>query len=66
MQEAASSSIGNAEDAAARLGPEAASRLLAAGDAAFDSGARAGLLAAAAALALASAFAAIAMKSDGE
>jgi len=50
---AARSSIGHAEDAAARLGPEAAAKLLAAGDAAFDAGARAGLGLAAAGLAAA-------------
>jgi EmrB/QacA subfamily drug resistance transporter len=62
VREAARSSIGHAEDAAARLGPEAAARLLAAGDAAFDSGARAGLALAAAGLLLASAFVAITLR----
>lgn len=64
VRESARSSIGHAEDAAASLAPDAAARLLAAGDAAFDSGARAGLLVAAAALLLAAAFVAVAMRSD--
>ena len=63
VREAARNSIGHLEDAAAGLGPEAATRLLAAGDASFDSGARAGLLVAAGALALAAAFVATAMRS---
>ena len=62
VRELARSSIGNAEDAAAQLGPAAAARLLAAGDAAFDSGARAGLAVAAGALLLASLFVAVAMR----
>jgi len=62
VREAARSSIGHAEDAAARLGPDAASRLIAAGDAAFDSGARAGLLVAAVGLLLASAFVAVTVR----
>ena len=43
---------------------EVAPRLLAAGDAAFDSGARAGLLVAAIALLLASLFVALALRSE--
>ncbi len=64
VREAARSSIGHAEDAAAALGPDAAARLIAAGDAAFDSGARAGLLLAAAGLLLAAAFVAAAVRDD--
>ena len=66
VREAARSSIGHAEDAAATLGPDASARLLAAGDAAFDSGARAGLLVAAGALLLASLFVAVAMRRRGQ
>lgn len=62
VRDAARSSIGHAEDAATNLGPTAAARLLAAGDAAFDSGARAGLAAAAAALLLAALFVAVALR----
>jgi DHA2 family multidrug resistance protein-like MFS transporter len=62
VREAARSSIGHAEDAAARLGPDAASRLLAAGDVAFDSGARAGLALAAAGLLLAAVFVAVTLR----
>jgi hypothetical protein len=62
VREAARNSIGHAEDAAATLSPDAAARLLAAGDAAFDSGARAGLLVAAIGLLLASAFVAVALR----
>lgn len=64
VRDAARSSIGHAEDAAARLGPDAASRLLAVGDAAFDSGARAGLLVAAVGLLLASVFVAATVRDD--
>jgi DHA2 family multidrug resistance protein-like MFS transporter len=64
VRDAARSSIGHAEDAAATLAPDAAARLLAAGDAAFDSGARAGLLVAAIALLLASAFVAVAIRGE--
>ncbi|NLT05186.1 MAG: MFS transporter [Solirubrobacterales bacterium] len=62
VREAARSSIGHAEDAAARLGPEGAAALLAAGDAAFDAGARAGLALAAAGLAAAAVFVAWALR----
>ncbi len=64
VRDTARSSIGHAEDAAAKLGPEAATRLLAAGDASFDSGARAGLLLAAAGLLLASVFVAVTVRPD--
>ena len=63
VREAARNSIGHLEEAAAGLSPDAATRLLAAGDASFDSGARAGLLVAAVGLALAAAFVATAMRS---
>lgn len=63
VREAARSSIGHAEDAATALGPDAAARLIAAGDAAFDAGARAGLLVAAAGLLLASIFVALTVQS---
>jgi DHA2 family multidrug resistance protein-like MFS transporter len=66
VRDAARNSIGHAEDAAAALGPDAASRLLAAGDAAFDSGARAGLLVAAGALAAAALFVAVAMRGTAD
>jgi EmrB/QacA subfamily drug resistance transporter len=62
VREAARSSIGHAEDAAATLGPDAAARLIAASDAAFDSGARAGLLVAAAGLLAASIFVAVTIR----
>lgn len=62
VRETARSSIGHAEDAAAALGPAAATRLLAAGDAAFDSGARAGLLVAAVGLLAAAIFVALALQ----
>jgi EmrB/QacA subfamily drug resistance transporter len=62
VRELAGGSIGNAEDAAAQLGPAAAARLLDAADAAFDSGARAGLAVAAGALLLASLFVAVALR----
>jgi DHA2 family multidrug resistance protein-like MFS transporter len=64
VRETARSSIGHAEDAAAQLGPEAAARLLAAGDASFDSGARAGLALAAAGLALAALFVALTVRGE--
>jgi len=64
VREAARSSIGHAEDAAATLGPDAAARLIAAGDFAFDSGARGGLLVAAGGLLLASLFVAVAMRAE--
>ena len=64
VRETARASIGHAEDAAARLGPEAGTRLLAAGDASFDSGARAGLLLAAAGLLLASVFVAATVRPE--
>jgi MFS transporter len=64
VRDAARSSIGHAEDAAARLGPDAAARLLAAGDFAFDSGARAGLAVAAAGLLLASIFVALTVRPE--
>jgi EmrB/QacA subfamily drug resistance transporter len=64
VRDAARASVGHAEEAAAQLGPEAAARVLAAGDAAFDAGARAGLLLAAAALGLAAAFVAATVRGD--
>jgi hypothetical protein len=64
VRDVARSSIGHAEDAAARLGPDAASRLLAAGDASFDAGARAGLLLTATGLLLAAAFVAAAVRPE--
>lgn len=46
------------------LSPDAATRLLAAGDAAFDGGARAGLLVAAVGLLLAAAFVTLALRPE--
>lgn len=64
VRDAASSSIGHAEDAAATFAPSTAAQLLAAGDAAFDSGARVGLLVAAIGLVLAAVFVALALRPE--